>query len=76
MRSTWVDAVDVVFSQTRDFVNTSAALYSRPIRTLNFCHVHANFLHAIELRCIRARNLYKKKLVQETATDVQVDLCW
>ena len=41
-------------------VNNSAALYSRPIRPLNFGHMHASFLHAIELRCILC-----KKLVQE-----------
>jgi len=50
-----------------DFVNTSAALYSRPIRPLNFGHVHA-----IELCCIRCKKLAWEKTCTRTVTDVQV----
>ena len=51
-----------------------AAIGSRPIRAHHSSHVHARVLSRIELCCIRARNVYKKNLVQETMSDGQVSV--
>jgi len=48
-----------------NFVNTSAALYSRPITTLSFGHAHASFVHATDLHCIRCKKLVQEKIEQK-----------